>query len=122
MRLLIDEQLSPTLVQRLAAKNIFAQHVAHVGLSGKPDRAIWLHAYDNDLAVVTANARDFLMLAADVELHPGLIVIREYGLSRQEQWARLEPVIDSLRASEEPLVNCVVEISGRKFTIRRLPS
>jgi hypothetical protein len=34
-------------------------------------------------------AIDFLELL-NVELHPGLIVLREGGLSRKEQWARLE--------------------------------
>jgi predicted nuclease of predicted toxin-antitoxin system len=62
-----------------------------VGLSGASDPAIWRYAYENDLAVITTNAKDFLALL-DVEVHPGLIVLRESGLSRQEQWDRIEPV------------------------------
>lgn len=81
MRLLLDENISPALVHRLAAVNVFAQSVPHVGLSGRPDHVIWKYALDHDFAVVTANARDFIELLC-VTAHPGLIVLRESGLSR----------------------------------------
>ncbi len=123
MKLLIDEQLSPALVERLAKRGIFAQHVTHVGLGGKSDPAVWRWAYEHDQIVVTANAGDFLNLASGVELHPGLIVLRESGLTRDEQWARLEPVIDALAKKGGALVNRVVEVWGAgKFASRDLPS
>jgi predicted nuclease of predicted toxin-antitoxin system len=67
------------------------QHAAHCGLSGKADPEVWAHAFANDQVVVTLNAGDFLTLAAGGDLHPGLIVLRESGLTRDEQWSRLEP-------------------------------
>jgi hypothetical protein len=51
--------------------------------------------------VVTTNAKAFLALL-DVEIHPGLIVLRESGLSRQEQWDRIEPVLQYLFNLNEP--------------------
>ena len=122
MKLLIDEQLSPTLVGRFAKEGIFAQHVAHSGLGGKSDPTIWRHAYENDQIVVTMNAGDFLALAAEFELHPGLVVLRETGLTREEQWARLEPVVAHLKSGNASLVNQVVEVRGLgEFEIRELP-
>ena len=122
MRLLIDEQLSPALVQRLSEQGIFAQHVAHVGMAGKPDREIWRRAYHNDQIVVTSNSGDFLTLARGVELHPGLVVVRESGLSREEQWARLEPIIAFLADTRASLINHVIEVYGPgDFEIRELP-
>jgi predicted nuclease of predicted toxin-antitoxin system len=53
---------------------------------------VWRYTYENDLIVVTTNAKDFLALL-DVEVHPGLIVLRESGLSREEQWDRIEPAL-----------------------------
>ena len=50
-------------------------------------------------AVVTTNARDFIELL-DVDVHPGLIVLRESGLSREEQWDRRE----RCRRTEEHVV------------------
>jgi predicted nuclease of predicted toxin-antitoxin system len=122
IRLLIDEQLSPILVGRLAEQGIYAEHVAHVGLSGAADPAIWRYAFEHDFAVVTANARDFLTLAAGVTLHPGLIVLRESGLTRDEQWARLAAVVEHVHHLHKQLVNRVVEVwSVGEFDIRDLP-
>ncbi|MGH6896778.1 MAG: DUF5615 family PIN-like protein [Geminicoccaceae bacterium] len=122
IRLLIDEHLSPRLALRLAERGIHAQHVAHVGLAGAADPEVWRYAFAHDFAVVTMNARDFLRLATGVPLHPGLIVLRESGLTRAEQWAPLAPVVDHLLETEEPLVNRVIEIWGiDQFNLRDLP-
>jgi predicted nuclease of predicted toxin-antitoxin system len=64
LRLLLDENLSPRLVGRLAALDIYAAHVAHLGLSGYSDPALFRYAYENDLAVITIDAADFLSLAS----------------------------------------------------------
>jgi predicted nuclease of predicted toxin-antitoxin system len=123
VNVLLDENLSPRLVQLLAKKGVPAQHVAHVGLSGASDPEVWRYAYEHDQIVVTINASDFLMLAGAVELHPGLIVLRSRGLRRDEQWEWVEPVIDALLDSGEDLVNKMVEVTERgRFKIRTLSS
>jgi predicted nuclease of predicted toxin-antitoxin system len=100
VNLLIDENLSPTLVQLLAAKGVGAAHVAHLGMAGATDPEVWEHAFAHDQIVVTVNASDFLHLASSVELHPGLVVFRTTrGLSRDEQWTWLEPVVEWLIAA-----------------------
>lgn len=123
MNLLIDGNLSPSLVQRLAAKGVPAVHVAHIGLPGATDPDVWRYAFDHDQVVVTINAADFLFLAGSVELHPGLIVLRNTaGLSRDEQWAWVEPVVDWLLGRDDPLVNEAVVVTGPgKFDCIRLP-
>jgi hypothetical protein len=74
---------------------------------------IWQYALDHDLAVVTTNAGDFIELL-DVDVHPGLIVLRESGLSRDEQWRRIRPVVEHVKNSgdEDFLLNKLIEISG----------
>jgi predicted nuclease of predicted toxin-antitoxin system len=62
MRLLLDENISPALVPRLAACGVYAQSVPHVGLAGGADREVWRYALDHDFVVVTTNARDFIEL------------------------------------------------------------
>lgn len=123
MRLLLDEHISPALVTRLSACGIYAQSVPHAGMSGRSDREIWKYALDHDFVVVTTNARDFIELL-DVDLHPGLIVLRESGLTRNEQWSRIRPVIDYVRDSgdEDRLINHLVEVTGvGRFEVRQLP-
>lgn len=122
MNFLIDENLSPQLVQRLGEKGCPAQHVVHTGMAGTTDPDVWKYAFDHDQIVVTQNVEDFLHLASAVELHPGLIVLRVGGLTREQQWQWLEPVVDWLLASEEPLINKVVEVYGvESFKARPLP-
>ena len=51
-------------------------------------------------------------------------MLRESGLSRQEQWERLAPVVDHVKKSgdEDFLMNKLIEIAGvRQFTIREIP-
>ena len=123
MNLLIDENLSPSIVHRLAAKGVPAVHVAHIGLPGVTDPDLWRYAFDHDQVVVTINAADFLFLAGSVELHPGLIVLRTTaGLSRDEQWAWVEPVVDWPLRGDQQLVNEAAIVTGRgKFECIRLP-
>lgn len=123
MRFLLDEHLSPTLVSRMASLGCFGVAVPHIGLSGASDSVVWRYAYENDLTVITTNAKDFLALL-DVEVHPGLVVLRESGLSRQEQWDRIEPVLQHLLKLNDPnfMLNKVIEIEepGR-FSVREIP-
>jgi predicted nuclease of predicted toxin-antitoxin system len=124
MRLLLDENISPALVGRLAEAGVYAQAVPHVGLAGRADHTVWKYALDNDFAVVTANARDFIELL-NVPAHPGLIVLRESGLSRDEQWDRIRPVIESVTDSGDAdfMLNKLIEITGAgQFEVRELPS
>ena len=123
MRFLLDEHLSPTLVSRLAALGCYGVAVPQVGLSGASDPVVWRYAYENDFIVVTTNAKDFLALL-DVELHPGLIVLRESGLSRQEQWNRIEPVLQHLFNVNDPdfMLNKVIEIEAAgRFSVHEIP-
>jgi predicted nuclease of predicted toxin-antitoxin system len=123
VRLLLDEHISPVLVTRLAEASIYARSVPHVGLSGRPDHAIWRYALEHGFAVVTTNARDFIDLL-NVDVHPGLIVLRESGLSRNEQWDCLAPVIAHIKSSgdEDFLLNKIIEIFGvGKFEVRDIP-
>lgn len=123
MNFLVDENLSPKLVQFLATKGVAAVHVAHIGMPGATDPEVWTYAFHHDQIVVTVNAADFLHLAGSVDLHPGLVVLRAaVGLSRDEQWAWLEPVIDWLMETGEALVNKAVIVTDKgKFTCTDLP-
>ena len=123
IRILLDEHVSPSLVGKLGDKGVFAAAATHVGLSGEPDAKIWNYAFVNDFVVVTSNARDFIRLL-NVEVHRGLIVLRESGLTRDEQWDRIRPVIEHVLESEDDnfLVNKLVEISGvDEWEIREIP-
>jgi predicted nuclease of predicted toxin-antitoxin system len=124
IRILLDEHVSPSLVGKLGDKGVFAVAATHVGLSGEPDTKIWNYAFENDSVVVTSNARDFIRLL-NVEVHPGLIVLRKSGLTRDEQWDCIRPAIERVLESSDAnfLVNKQpVEISDvDEWEIREIP-
>ena len=79
MRLLIDENLSPRLARWACELGTPAEAAVHVGLAGAKDDAVFAHALARDQIVVTVNVGDFLRLAASMEVHPGVIALREAG-------------------------------------------
>lgn len=122
MKLLIDENLSPSLVTRLHAKGIEATHLVYLGKQGLSDPEVWGLAFARDEAVVTLNVQDFIALARGSELHAGLIALRVGGLLRDAQWRHLEPVVDHLLGEAIDLTNKLVEVWGvGDFAVRDLP-
>lgn len=53
MRLLFDENLSPSLVTRLASVFPDSMHVRDTGLRGRPDEAVWAYAGAHGLIIVS---------------------------------------------------------------------
>lgn len=80
---------------------------------GQPDIRVWQYAWRYDQVVITLNIGDFLNLARNIELHPGVIALREAGLSREDQWQRL---CQALKWADDrcggDLVNKVLEVRG----------
>ena len=84
MRLLIDENLSPRLAR-------------------------WVR----DQIVVTVNVGDFLRLAASMEVHPGVIALREAGLSAEQHWLRVQSALQLIQHGQgTDLLNRVLEIQS----------
>jgi predicted nuclease of predicted toxin-antitoxin system len=123
MRLLLDENISPALVGLVAELDVLRAIPTSRGLAGRADHVVWQYALDHDFAVVTTNAQDFIELL-DVTIHPGLILLRESGPSRQEQWEWLRPVVQQVKKSgdEDFLLHKLIEISGvERFEVRDMP-
>ena len=60
-----------------------------------------------------------------MDVHPGLIVLREGGLRRDEQWDRIKPVIQHVNASGDQyfLLNKLIEVTGAgQFEVRDIPA
>ncbi len=62
---------------------------------------------------MTVNVGDFIHLANDVDLHPGVIALREAGLDRQAQWERLREAIAYIaQRCGGDLINQLLEVRG----------
>jgi predicted nuclease of predicted toxin-antitoxin system len=111
LKLLIDENLSPRLARWACESGVPAEAAVHVGLAGADDAAVFAYAFSNDQVVVTVNAGDFITLAAGVDLHPGVIVLREAELRAELQWNRLQIALVFVdQDCDRDLINRVLEV------------
>ncbi len=114
-RLLIDEDLSPKVAQRLREEDgIDAVAVRDRAKLGAPDRQVLDLAFDEDRILVTANVRDFKRLASARELHAGIVLLEEGDLRRDEQLAVVRVAIAALQVEStagRDMVNRVLRIA-----------
>lgn len=125
MRLLIDEDLSPQVAQRLQGDGVDAVHVRDRGRLGMSDHAILELAFDEDRILVTANVGDFERLAPSRELHGGIVLVMEGQLSRDEQIdivTRAVAAIDEEEVAGRDMVNRVLWIGDGQLEISDLPA
>jgi predicted nuclease of predicted toxin-antitoxin system len=126
MKFLIDEDLSPKVAERLRVESgIDAIHVRDRGLLGHPDPVILQKAYEEDRILVTANVKDFQRLARSCELHPGIVLVLDGSLSRDEQLAFLHKAIAALEQAlleGRNMINRILEIEANgRYNFYDLP-
>jgi len=113
VRLFLDECLSPAIAGAINRQGLhLAMHPRDFGGLGQPDHAVLRRCLDEDLVLVTANARDFRALVASEDVHPGLIILP--CLDRRESEALLRAAIRYLSERGDPtqvMVNHVLEVS-----------
>jgi predicted nuclease of predicted toxin-antitoxin system len=80
MKLLLDQGLPRSSVQKLAALGITAEHVGDLGLAAASDQAILDEATKRGQAVVTLDADFHALLAQAGASRPSVIRIRIEGL------------------------------------------
>jgi len=108
---LIDECLHASLVEVANAMGHAAHHVDHIGLKGSPDWLLWKRALQENLILVTNNARDFRKLSARSEIHSGVVLILPM-VSPRVQRQLFKAGLDYL-AEHKNLINRIIEIDLR---------
>jgi len=110
IQFLIDECLSPKLVEVANRFGYVAHHVQYRNWKSKHDDVLLGFVRDESLTLVTNNWRDFEPMLRREEIHPGAIVLP--NVPRAEQIAALEQALRAIQAAEPPLdmVNTVVEV------------
>jgi predicted nuclease of predicted toxin-antitoxin system len=108
-RLFIDECLSASLVALAEDAGIPADFGSYIGASGWPDRRIARFALENEYVVVTNDRRHFLKAFAQLDVHPGLVVIVP-NVKRAEQGRLLLAALHGVLIPREDMVNLLVEV------------
>ena len=125
VRLFLDECISPAISRALNAEGAhFAIHPRDFGGLGAPDRDLLARCVQQDLVLVTQDARDFLGLVSVQDIHPGLIIPPCVGRARSETLPRA--VIEYLSKRGNPMevmVNRVLEVTAdEEITLSDLSS
>ena len=116
VRLFLDECISPAISRALNAEGMhLVMHPRDFGGLGAPDRDVLARCVQQDLVLVTQNARDFRGLVSARDIHPGLIILPSAGRVRSE--TLLRAVIEYLSKRGDPMevmVNRVLEVTAEE--------
>jgi predicted nuclease of predicted toxin-antitoxin system len=120
VRLLLDNNLSPRLVDVLGKEAWDVVHVGALGLRAASDRLVLQAARDDDRVLVSADTDFGTLLAASHEPGPSVVLVRRVIGRRVEQLAgllvaNLPQVADDLRDGS------IVVIGDDSVRVRRLP-
>lgn len=112
MRLFLDECLSPNLALDLAKEGLhLVVHPRNNGGLGESDREVLARCTNENLVIVTENARDFRALAASADIHPGMIILPCVGRETAESLIRAAIThLEALGNPDDVIVNHVLEI------------
>ena len=108
MKLLLDENLSPTLVRTLAQVYPETSHVRDHGLKSAPDPQVWSYAEKNGCAIVTKDA-DFHHRSFLHGYPPKVIWIRLGNCSTRE--------IAHLLISRQPEIELFLQSAEHSFLV-----
>ena len=115
IKLLIDEDLSPRVAYLLCEQLLIDSiSVRDRGLLSSNDPEVLEYAFQEDRILVTANIRDFEQLARSYEVHPGIVLIRDGSLLREEQIIIVKNAIQAIEAELKDgrdMINRVLYIS-----------
>jgi predicted nuclease of predicted toxin-antitoxin system len=84
-KLMLDENISPSLVAPLWEQEVDAIHVRDRDLLQAEDHVLWRYAGAEARAIVTINKSHFIRLAKNSIVHPGVVAIPSGG-NRDEQF------------------------------------
>ena len=116
---LIDENLSPRLVDTAYGFGHGAFHINHRGWSSLPDAEVLRHVLDEDLTLVTNNWDDFRPMLRRAEVHPGVVVILP-NVRRERQIELFTAALSAIGDVDPPLdmVNTVLEVDEDGTVVR----
>lgn len=119
MRLLVDMNLSPRRINRLADAGIEGVHWYKVGLPVASDTEIMAYARADDYVVLTHDLDFSAILAATAGDRPSVVPIRSEDVSPEGIGAA---VIDALRQAEADLARgAPISVDPRRRRLRMLP-
>lgn len=108
-RFLIDENLSPALVEPAREEGFEAMHVNHLGLRTDTDWDLLKVIAEQDWVLVTNNAIEFRGRYREIELHPGVVFLVP-AVRRAEQIRLFEAALGYI-GTDGDMVNRAIDVA-----------
>ncbi len=108
-RFLIDENLSPALVEPARERGFEAMHVNHLGLRTDTDWDLLKVIAEQDWVLVTNNAIEFRGRYREIELHPGVVFLVP-AIRRAEQIRLFEAALGYI-GTDGDMVNRAIDVA-----------
>lgn len=120
LRFLIDENLSPALVEPARERGFEAMHVNHLGLRTDTDWDLLKVIGAQDWVLVTNNAIEFRGRYGTIDLHPGVIFLLP-AVRRPEQVRLFEAALDHARGHPDMVNRALDVVIDPNGTVRVIP-
>ena len=120
MRLLVDENLSARIVDRLEAAEHSAVHVTTIGLGSADDERILRAAADEARVVLTADADVSALLALQGRSRPSVVMLRSSERLTPDEQADLL-ILALEQAGDELETGAVASVTPERIRLRSLP-
>jgi predicted nuclease of predicted toxin-antitoxin system len=120
MRLLLDANLSPKLVDRLRDAGYDVSHVAELGMLTASDEQIFDRAAVDGSVIVTADTDFSMLLALRAAGRPSVVLLRHVAELRPDAHGDL--LLANLAAVSDDLQRgAIVSLSPTRMSMRSLP-
>jgi predicted nuclease of predicted toxin-antitoxin system len=116
VRFFIDEDLTPTLVEECHRAGYDATSVRDRNMLQATDREVARLCFVEDRVLVTNNATDFLKLAEEEGMHPGLVFLPLGSRADMRSWMKvaIEAIEKQVAAASVDaaslMINCVLDV------------
>jgi predicted nuclease of predicted toxin-antitoxin system len=119
IQFLVDECLSPELVDVAREHGFNAYHVTRRGWGSDSDPQLLSRILHEDLTFVTNNWKDFRPMISRTEVHPGVIAILP-NVRKHRQMALFAAALAKIQGTDPPLdmVNTVLEVDSGGNVVR----
>jgi predicted nuclease of predicted toxin-antitoxin system len=101
VKVLIDAQLPPALVETFAINGVEAVHVTAVGLVAAADREIWDYALESRYSIATKDEDFFLRSVVSNSPTPFIIWVRRGNCSNRELQKLIADALDQIRLAHD---------------------
>ena len=113
VRLFLDECISPEIAHALSSQgDHVVLHPRNDGGLSAPDHRVLARCIDQNLVLVTQNARDFRSLVGRQAIHPGLVILPNLPRDQTERLIRAAVgYLVQIGNPMDAMVNCVLDVA-----------